>query len=209
VASLARGPKGRLAATIAFPGLYAGQTPTIEAELGFQRVLVGREAPLVPVAKLEENGEWLERARARLEQPLPANSEFAVRHAVGVGRAAVALLSGKETREQMAAYREAVGRIVPGSSEGEAVADALEHIQNGWLDGSSKPPNAPDTDDAVIVEPQAPATEPDLSDAVIVEPPPSLEAASPEGAEKTPDLVAAEPAPADAVVDAPESAPGP
>lgn len=152
VAELHREASGRLKARVAFPALFAIQTPAIEVDLAFQRLPLGQPAPPIPVLKVTTDGSWLEAARAQLSQPLPPDAPFSQRHAVGVGRAAVALAAGQDRDAQVAAYREAVGRVLPGSPESEIVADALQHIERGWLDptgdeealAAEEPSEAPD-----------------------------------------------------------------
>ncbi len=134
VSELQRTEDGRFSATIAFPGLRSERAPYILAELGFQEVPLGRPTPFVPVATIRSDGAWLEVERSHWEAALPAHATFSERHAVGVSRAAIALLSGQSTAAQTAAYRRAVERVAPGSSAAELVADTVAYFKRGWLD---------------------------------------------------------------------------
>jgi hypothetical protein len=136
VSDLARGDSGRLRAELSFPGLYAEGTPSLRVELAFQSTPLGQPIPLIPVAKIALGGGWLEAERARLASALPPASPFAQRHAVGVARAAVALLAGRSSEDQVAAYREAIGVVRPGTYSAERVADTLDYLEHGWLDPS-------------------------------------------------------------------------
>ncbi len=168
VAELYRAEDGRLMGTIAFPGLRSDRVPNILAELQFQQVPLGQPTPLVPVATIRGEGSWLEAERAHWQAALPGNAPFSDKHAVGVSRAAVALLSGQETSAQTAAYREAVGRISPGSAAAELVADTLAYIKRGWLDRTGPEGTLPeevDPGDEIIEPTPAPELTPEALDA--------------------------------------------
>jgi hypothetical protein len=183
VAELTSGASGRLQATLGFPGLHgAGRTPRMQVELAFKSVPLGQVAPLVPVAKLAAGGSWLEAERARLDALVRPAAPFAERHALGVARAAVAMISGRESEAQVAAYRECIGRLHPASSEAAIVSDTLDYIERGWLDPqaaeptdpSSEEPGVGEGDQVIAPSPAEPAAGespgPD-DEATIVEPP--------------------------------------
>ena len=88
----------------------------------------------MPVAKIVQDGSWLEEERARLEASSRANAEFEERHALGVARAAIALLAGLDREAQVAAYRSSVGRVMPGSQAALIVTDTLDYLERGWAD---------------------------------------------------------------------------
>jgi hypothetical protein len=162
VADVRHAAGGRLTAELAFPGLFAGQTPSFSVELAFQQVLLGREAPLIPVAKLAADGTWLEAERARLEGLVRNDAPLDERHVLGVGRAAIALLAGLSTEAQVAAYRSTVGRVIPGSTAAAFVADTLDYIEHGWADpeagdATADPSGGPgaDPEDLLIEPPDA------------------------------------------------------
>lgn len=134
VAKLAPGRGGRLHATVAWPGLHAIRTPELEVELALVEPLIGQPAPLVPVVKLADPNDWLEAERARLAALPLVRAPFSERHAAGVARAALAQLAGQDSTAQRAAYRGAVGHVLPTSPEAEVVADTLAHLERGWLD---------------------------------------------------------------------------
>ncbi len=134
VADLRASGERRLRALLAFPGLFSGQTPSLFVELAFQAVPIGREAPRVPVAKIVQDGTWLEAERARVEASARADAGFEERQALGVARAAIALLAGLEREAQVAAYRSTVGRVMPGSEEAAVVVDTLDYLERGWAD---------------------------------------------------------------------------
>lgn len=189
VADLSRAPSGQLSALVAFPGLFAGQTPSLFVELAFQRVPLGREAPLIPVGKIAPGGPWLEAERARVEGSVRGDAPLEERHAIGVARAAVALLAGLNTEAQVAAYRSTVGRVMPGSTGAALVSDTLDHLEHGWADpeaadgaadGRSSSevgegdllidPGASEGDAGVFAEPDDPNGHKPGEDVLIIEP---------------------------------------
>jgi hypothetical protein len=160
VSNLAPARGGHIAATVAWPGLHALTTPQLDVELAFTTRLLEEQAPLVPVARIVENGDWLARERTRLSTLRLAHAEFSERHAAGVGRAAVALMAGQDTASQVSAYRNAVARVFPNSTESEIMDATTEHIERGWLDPFGR---APESD---------PTAEPTAGEGEVVEPEP-------------------------------------
>lgn len=139
VSSVAHAARGRIAAEVGFPTWSAGQTPLLRMELGFQTVALGKPDPIVRVARLLENSALLEEERKRLGEASCAGTEFAARHALGVARAALARFSGENKDHQLAAYRDCVGLVSPGSDDAERVADAVRHIEDGFSDPVAAP----------------------------------------------------------------------
>ncbi|MFT3921681.1 MAG: hypothetical protein QM778_04025 [Myxococcales bacterium] len=182
IAELTRAGDGQMSARLAFPGLYAGQTPSLMVQMSFQKVPLGREPPLVPVAKIASGGPWLEAERTRLEALLRPSASLEERHALGVARAAVALLAGLDTEAQVAAYRSSIGRVMPGSAGAMLVAETLDYLEDGWSEAEPPPageaaPDAPRNEDSLVIEPGqgadagGPAQAPAHEDALIIEPP--------------------------------------
>lgn len=162
VSNLAQGRPGRLRATIAWPGLHAIVTPQIDVELAFAAAPIGQPTPLIPVAKLQETGDWLNDERTRLNTLRLARAPFSHRHAAGVARAAIARVAGETIAAQQSAYRHAVARVLPGSPESEVVADTLAHIERGWTDPLPPPdPDAPSPDGSI---------EPTADDVIVIDP---------------------------------------
>jgi hypothetical protein len=163
VASVAHGEHGRLRATVAWPSLTLIETPEIAAELAFSATPLGSDPPRVPVIKVASVGPWLEQERARLSRLDVRAAPCSERHAIGVARAAVALLGGQDTAQQLAAYRMAIGLVPPGSLESDMVLETSDHIEHGWLDpvtaGEGDPNGADVPDDAEVIEPGAPPPE--------------------------------------------------
>jgi hypothetical protein len=161
VSNLAPARSGHIAATVAWPGLHALTTPQLDVELAFTLRLLEEQAPLVPVARIVENGDWLDRERTRLSTLRLAHAEFSERHAAGVGRAAVALMAGQDTATQVSAYRNAVARVFPNSTESQIMDETTEHIERGWLDPFGRAPEGeagtdPAAGEGEVVEPEAP-----------------------------------------------------
>jgi hypothetical protein len=138
VSNLAQGRGGRLRATVAWPGLHALTTPQLDVELAFTQARPGQEPPRIPVAHLAL-GPWLDTEGTRLSTLRLGRAEFSQRHAAGVARAAIARLSDKEVATQVDAYRNAVGEVLPGTTEAQVVSETAAHIQRGWLDPSGEP----------------------------------------------------------------------
>ena len=164
VSSVAHGERGRLHASVAWPGLALIETPEIAVELAFADTPLGQAAPRVPLVKLAHAGDWLEAERARLMHADVRGAPFSQRHAIGVARAAVALLAGQDTANQLSAYRVAIHSVPPGSLEAEMAVDTSDHIENGWLDARPEdallpaPGEEAVPPDAELIEPgQAPA----------------------------------------------------
>jgi hypothetical protein len=160
VSSIAPGPRGRLYATVAWPGLTSLTTPVIDVELGFAQVRLGEAPALVPVARVSTDGDWLEHSRARLER-VGERDTFSGRHVLGVARAALALLSGLDRERQLGLYRATVGAVPPGSFEATWSSEALAHIERGWVDEEPPAPAQPAEgadpevpDDAEVIEPE-------------------------------------------------------
>jgi hypothetical protein len=172
VANLAPGSGGRIRATVAWPALHALITPSVEVELAFVEPLVGREPPRVPRLKVANQGEWLERERARVSTMRLARAPFSERHAIGVARAALAALAGVDTAQQIAIYREAVQAVLPASPEAEVLTSTVEHIERGWLEPdepSVDTPEAAPPDEQAGAEGGEPPEEVD-PDAIVIEP---------------------------------------
>jgi hypothetical protein len=159
VAAVAHGEHGRLRATVAWPGLSALTTPHLDVELAFASVRVGEAAPRVPVARVASDGGWLEAERAQLEQRAQA-SGFSEQHALGVARAALALLAGLDRERQVGLYRAAVGNVPPGSYEAQVSSETLAHIERGWLDEASAAPGAEPAEDPEEIPEDAEVIEP-------------------------------------------------
>lgn len=164
VANIARG-NNTLRVTIAWPTLHALETPALDAELAFVTPPIGQPLPIVPVAKIDVDSGWLSAERARLSVIRLAHAPFSGRHAAGIARAAIARLAGESTDAQIAAYRNAVHRVLPGSTEAETVAGTVAYMARGWSDPDAPPPP---------IEPPADAP-PEASgegarDAVVIEP---------------------------------------
>lgn len=176
VANLAPARGGHIAATVAWPGLHALTTPQLDVELAFALRLLEEQAPLVPVARIVENGEWLDRERTRLSTLRLAHAEFSERHAAGVGRAALALLAGQDIATQVNAYRNAVSRVFPNSTESEIMDQTTEHIERGWLDPfgrgpEGEAPSEPTAGEGTVVEPEAlPVDERNEGQDTVIEP---------------------------------------
>lgn len=162
----------RLRVRIAFPALYALTTPQIDAELALVEPLVGQAPAAIPVAKIVADAAWLEAERERLSVIRLSRAPFSERHGVGVARAAIARLAGQTTDAQIAAYRNAVHRVLPGSTEADAVSETVAYMARGW----SEPEPPPSPEDGEVVEAaEAPAELPPTSefeaeDAVVIEP---------------------------------------
>jgi hypothetical protein len=170
VSSVAHAEHGRLRATVAWPGLTMIETPEIAVELGFVDTPLGQAPARVPRIKLASAGPWLEEERARLAQVDVRAAPFSERHAVGVARAAVALLGGQDTAHQLSAYRVAINLVPPGSFEAEIVSETSDHIEHGWLDANPEDAHlaAPGTEaipaDAELIEPgEAPTSSDDAA----------------------------------------------
>jgi hypothetical protein len=168
VSAIERGLHGRLKAVVAWPGLTALNTPYIDAELSFAQVRIGEAPALVPVARVDIEGGWLEEERARLERAGERDT-FSARHVLGVARAALAMLAGLDRERQTGLYRETVGAVPPGSFEASWSADTLAHMERGWLDAEPAPSAQQEPpvgegselpDDAEIIEPAPAADEP-------------------------------------------------
>jgi len=177
VANLAPARSGHIAATVAWPGLHALTTPQLEVELAFAHRLLEEEAPLVPVARIVEQGDWLERERTRLSTLRLARAEFSERHAAGVARAALALIAGEDTATQVGVYRNAVANVFPASTESEVMASTTAHIERGWLDPVEHDPARDQAAaeaaarEGQVVEPEAlPVDERDDGQDTVIEP---------------------------------------
>ncbi|MDB4987333.1 MAG: hypothetical protein JWN04_2511 [Myxococcaceae bacterium] len=152
VSNLAPGRGGHMQATVAWPGLYALATPQLEVELAFNEAAPGQQLQ-IPVAHVVP-GPWLDSEGRRLSTLRLSRASFSQRHAAGVARAAVALLTGHDRATQANAYRNAVSDVLPGTTEAQIVADATAHIQRGWLDLAEEPTSAPDAPrEPPVVEP--------------------------------------------------------
>jgi predicted PP-loop superfamily ATPase len=180
VSNLAPARAGRMAATIAWPGLHALATPQLDVELAFVEP-PGELPPRVPVVRLALEGDWLERERLRLSTLRLSRAEFSERHTAGVARAAVALLTGQDAATQASAYRNAVATIYPASMESEVVQETVAHIERGWLDAEATAPaglddprehSGPGADDVSEPEP-LPIEEIEQGGATVIEPLPS------------------------------------
>ncbi|HEX5655588.1 MAG TPA: hypothetical protein VFX59_00265 [Polyangiales bacterium] len=163
VSMLAPGRNGQLRAKVAWPSLHT--VAQLDVELAFaperdERTSVVRLAP----------GPWIDQETSRYNAAQLSKADFATRHAVGIARAALARLTGKSVALQVDLYRNAVGTILPGSLEAEAVGDTLRHIQSGWLEAPAAPQRQPDPP---VPEPSAPQPidEPP-PDSIVVEPAP-------------------------------------
>lgn len=170
VSSVAHGERGRLSASVAWPSLTLIETPEIHVELAFADTPLGREPPRVPVIKLASAGAWLEEERARLMRVDVRGAPFSERHAQGVARAAIALLSGQDTSQQLSAYRVAVNLVPPGSLEQEMAVETADHIEHGWLDASDEAALPASGDEAV--PPDAELIEPETAPPAEEEPAP-------------------------------------
>ncbi|MDB4976121.1 MAG: hypothetical protein JWN48_4462 [Myxococcaceae bacterium] len=177
VSNLAPGRGGHMQAQVAWPGLHALTTPQLEVELAFIEAPPGQPPPPIPVAHIAL-GPWLDGEGKRLGTQRLSRAPFSQRHAVGVARAAVALLAGRDRADQSNAYRYAVSDVLPGSPEALAVADTLAHIQRGWLDPDEAAPAAPAAvdpepsiaaDEQVIEDHVPPSDEPEST--TVIEPP--------------------------------------
>ena len=171
VSNLAPGGGSKLRARVAWPGLYALRTPQLDVELAFNEPLVGQPVPLIPVAHIVDAPEWLDEERRRLSVVRLSRAPFSDRHQTGIARAALARLAGQSIDVQVAAYRNAIHRVLPNSTEAEVVGDTVAHMERGWDD--PRPPEArepaddpredgrpegedaptPVADDAVVIEP--------------------------------------------------------
>ncbi|HVZ32162.1 MAG TPA: hypothetical protein VG963_07045, partial [Polyangiaceae bacterium] len=97
---------------------------------------------------------------------------FSERHAIGVARAAFALLAGQNTASQLAAYRTAIAYVRPGSPEAEVVADTLAHVERGWLDPDSAAALAASADQESAQPGATRAVESPALDETVIEPAP-------------------------------------
>ncbi|HEY6879593.1 MAG TPA: hypothetical protein VI299_16315 [Polyangiales bacterium] len=170
VSNLAPGRGGRVRAKIAWPSLHAVTTPQIDAELAFDEPKGEAALPAIPIVRLAP-GPWLDQETARYANMSLLRADFSRRHAVGVARAALAHLVGKDRSVQVDLYRQAVGTVPPGSFETQVASDTLRHIQSDWLDAPEPPPDAtrptPEVHPPAPIEPAEPLPE----DSIVVEPP--------------------------------------
>lgn len=166
VSNVAQGAAGKLRVTIAWPTLHALETPQIDAELAIVEPPVGQPLPRIPVAKIDVDTAWLGAERERLSVIRLAHAPFSGRHAAGIARAALARLAGQSTDAQIAAYRNAVHRVLPGSTEAETVAATVAYMARGWSDPEEAPPPPVEAPPEV----QAAPGDQDPRDAVVIEP---------------------------------------
>lgn len=180
ISNLAPGHAGHMQATVAWPGLQALTTPELEVELAFIEPPVGREPAQIPVAHVVP-GAWIDSQTTRLSTLRLARADFSRRHAAGVARAAIALLTGHDVATQVNAYRNALGSVLPATAEAAIAADTASHIERGWLDSApatpapdeSQPTSSTSKDEApnlatgdVIVAPPRPPEAPNAQDSI-------------------------------------------
>ncbi len=175
VLSLQRGARARLDAEVGFPNLALGETAAVRVQLAFKTVPLGKPDPVVRVARAVENSEVLELERQRLNALGCAGAELPARHAIGLARAALSLFTGESTDRQVAAYRECLGIVRPGSREADVVAETLQHMEQGWLDDESEKltadgaaENASGAGSDLVID--AESSEPDDPDQLLIEP---------------------------------------
>lgn len=165
VLSLKPGPRGRLLAEVGSPDLTLGHTEPVRATLAFQTVPLGKGDPAVRVARAQRSSELIEAERQRLQAAHCEGAELAIRHGLGMARAALALFMGESKDRQIDAYRQCLGIVPPGTYEAEVVAATLLHIERGWLDAAPETSTEASKEAEVIVEPEHPGP-----DAVVIEP---------------------------------------
>ena len=161
VSALRARPEGGFTAEIGWPALSALGSPRLEVDLAFATPRLDRAQEPAVALRVVENGDWIRREAARVTSRISANAPFSARHALGVARAALALASGRSMDMQLAAYSEALGRVLKGSPEAEVVATTSGHIERGWSDAELASPEgeadasgeAPEAD-AVVIEPE-------------------------------------------------------
>lgn len=155
VGNLAPGRAGHMQAKVAWPGLQALTTPELDVELAFIEPRVGQEPAQIPVAHIVP-GAWIDSQATRLSTLRLARADFSQRHAAGVARAAIALLTGQDVAIQVSAYRNALGgEQLPNTTEAAIAADTASHIARGWLDAAPPTPRP----DEPLVAPSAPIGE--------------------------------------------------
>jgi hypothetical protein len=160
----------RLRVRIAFPALYALKTPQIDAELAIVEPLIGQAPAAVPVAKIVVDASWLEAERERLSVMRLSRAPFSERHGAGIARAAIARLAGQSTDAQIAAYRNAVHRVLPGSTEADTVSEAVAYMARGWSELEPPPPLEAGEEAVEAPAELPPTSETEAQDAVVIEP---------------------------------------
>ena len=164
VSNLAPAGGTKLRVGIAWPALYALKTPQMDAEMAFVEPLIGQPPAAIPVAKIEGDAAWLAAERERLSVMRLSRAPFSERHGAGVARAAVARLAGQSTDAQIAAYRNAVHRVLPGSTESDMVVETVAYMARGWSEQA--PPEPPSESASDVAEQDAVVIEPDTVDSL-------------------------------------------
>jgi hypothetical protein len=172
VALLGSVAETRVQSRVGFPGLAHDVTPALWVPLELVPVPLGRPMPTARRLRLASAGNWLSAERDRLGAAVPREASFSELHALGVARAAVASLAGESTDRQVAAYRSSLPPVRPGSVEAAHVADAVAHIERGWLDTSDLDPAAPVEEGTdIVITPEGDDTPAPEGDDTRIEPP--------------------------------------